>query len=178
MIELRLKRTGENACCTFGEFRIPKLKFGCRTLELKDGSDLRCKQSCRIPEDDYIVELKINKLGYFAPTIKYRVKGFAVKPKFDLFNHHFTNLLNGDIAIGSEYINQYDIQRSEEINQAFSDACRQLYMDFPHEEFILKVYKVAKDYQYYENDFFKEMIHHSWDFLGDDNEEEDNDTDQ
>ena len=178
MIELRLKRTGENACCTFGEFRIPKLKFGCRTLELKDGSDLRCKQSCRLPEGSYLVDLKINNMGFFVPVIRYRVKGFAVKPKFDLMNHHFTNLLNGDIAIGSEYDGQYNIKSNNEIRQAFSDACKMLYMDNPHEVYILKVYKVAKNYQMYEHDFFKEFVNQDWDFLGEDEDESEDDTSQ
>jgi hypothetical protein len=173
MVEIRLKRTGENACCTFGELRIPKLKFGCRTLELKDGSGLQCKQSCRIPEGNYTVNLKINHLGFFVPAIKYRIRGFAVKPKFDLLNHHFSNMLNGDIAIGSEYNGQYDIKTSDEVRQAFSDACRQLYIEYPQEEFVLKVYKQVKDYQMYENDFFKDVVNQAWDFL--DNKDDDDD---
>lgn len=175
MIEIRLKRTGENACCTFGELRIPKIKFGCRTLELKDGSDMQCKQSCRLPEGNYLVDLKINQWGFFVPTIKYRVKGFAVKPKFDLFTHHFTNLLNGDIAIGTQYKGQYDIENTEEVRQVFSDACRKLYMEHHGNQFVLRVYKVVKNYQYYEDDFFKEMVNQTWDFL-DSEDEEDDDT--
>jgi hypothetical protein len=43
MIEIRLKRTGENKNVTFGELRIPKIGFGCKTLELMDGSNMRYK---------------------------------------------------------------------------------------------------------------------------------------
>ena len=177
MVEIRLKRTGENACCTFGELRIPKVKFGCRTLELKDGSGLMCKQSCRLPEGRYRVDLKINQMGYFVPVIKYKVRGFAVKPKFDLFTHHFSNLLNGDIAIGKEYQGQYEIKTSDEVRNALSDACKQLYTECGNDEVWLNIYKVVKNYQYYENDYFKEMINQAWDWL-DNEEEEDDDSSQ
>ena len=173
MVEIRLKRTGENACCTFGEFRIPKIKFGCRTLELKDGSEMQCKQSCRLPEGNYLIEMKVNQWGLFVPTIKYRVKGFAVKPKFDLLTHHFSNLLNGDIAAGTEYKGQYEIANDDAFRQAFSDACRAVWLEHHNEQFVLKVYKVAQNYQYYKDDFYKDLLNQSWDFLDNVEDEED-----
>lgn len=173
MIEIRLKRTGENTNCTFGELRIPKIKFGCRTLELRDGSNLMCKQSCRIDEGSYLADIKINKSGFFAPVIKYRVRGFAVKPKFDLFTSHFSDLLNGDIAIGIGYKDQFSIEANEEIRKAFHEACKKVWLENPSDTFILRVYKSAKNYQYYENDFFKETLGRDWNYL---EEEEDAET--
>ena len=178
MVEIRLKRTGENACCTFGELRIPKIKFGCRTLELKDGSNMKCKQSCRLPEGNYIIDMKINQWGFFVPVIKYRVRGFAVKPKFDLLTHHFSNLLNGDIAVGTEYKGQYEITNDDNFRQAFNDACRAVYMDNHQDQFVLRVYKQVKDYQMYEDDFFKDLLNQSWDFLDNVDDEENNDAGQ
>ena len=171
MIEIRLKRTGENKCVTFGELRIPKLGFGCRTLELRDGSALTCKHSCRIPEGQYICEIRVNKMGLFCPHIKYRVRGFAVKPQFDFENNHFLNLPTGFIAIGADYPDAYSITRSGEINRALSDACRELFMKGTRDAFILNVYKVVH-YTVTDEDYYDELKSRNYNFLDNDDDEQ------
>ena len=165
MIELRLKRTGENKSVTFGEFRIPKVGFGCKTLELKDGSHLMCKQSCRIPEGSYICEMKMNKVGIFCPHIKYKVKGFAVKPEFDFINNHFNNLPTGFIALGTGYPDAYSITQSAELNQALSNVCRELFYRANSESVVLNVYKVV-NYNVTDEDYQDELLSRSFNFLG------------
>lgn len=164
MIEIRLKRTGENKSVTFGELRIPKVGFACKTLELRDGAGLTCKQSCRIPEGQYICELKVNKSGIFCPHLKYKVRGFAVKPEFDFENDHFTNLPTGFISIGRDFPDAYSIMHSKEINEAFSDSCRRLFHECCRDTIILNVYKVV-DYTKTDEDYDEEVSAVNYNFL-------------
>lgn len=172
MIEIRLKRTDENKNVTFGELRIPKIGFGCKTLELMDGSNMRYKQSCRLPEGSYICEMKINKAGFFCPHIKYHVNGFAVKPQFDFENNHFNNIPTGFIAIGSGYPDPYSITRSREIDLAFSEACRELFQTYHSQQFVLNVYKLARGYSMTDDDYFDFAQQRQYNFI--DNEEPEN----
>ena len=171
MIEIRLKRTGENKSVTFGELRIPKVGFACKTLELKDGSNLHCKQSCRIPEGQYICEIKMNRIGVFCPQIKYKVKGFAVKPEFDFENGHFNSLPTGFISLGIDYPDAYSIRQSEDVKAALSDACRELYYQTGRGMVILNVYKVV-NYTVTDEDYQEEIFTRTYNFLSGDDDDE------
>ena len=50
-------------------------------------------------------------------------------------------------------------------------------MDNHQDQFVLRVYKQVKDYQMYEDDFFKDLLNQSWDFL-DNVDDEDDDSSQ
>lgn len=171
MIEFRLKRLRENADVTFGELRIPSLHFGCRTLELKNGDDLACKHSCRIPEGEYQLQVKINKLGYFAPVFKYRIPGYPVRPEFDFENNHYNNLPTGNIAIGTAYPHAFGIESSEEVKRALSEACREIWSTHPNETFVLHVYKVVR-YEVVDESYQRDMVNKTWNFLDDEDENE------
>ena len=171
MIEIRLKRKGENKSVTYGELRIPKVGFGCRTLELRDGSNLKFKQSCRIPEGTYIMVLKMNKFGYVCPQFKYKVKGFSIRPELDFENNHYNNLPSGHIAIGSDYPDAYSITLSTEVFRALSDACREIWGHFSGETIVLNVYKVV-NYTITDEDYQDELMNRTFNFLDDEDDAE------
>ena len=51
-------------------------------------------------------------------------------------------------------------------------------MENHQDQFVLRVYKQVRDYQMYGDDFFKELVNQSWDFLDNVDDEEDEDAGQ
>lgn len=136
---MNLKRKYGNNSCTHGILTIPAYGFRCLTLELRDGNNLTCKLDCRISEGSYVLMRGYAQGWPSFPVFKKKPLGFAKKPEFNLTADCYMNLPTGDIALGTEMIDNFTISQSEELATAFKEIFQEVFLK--KETVVLCVYK-------------------------------------
>ena len=136
---MNLKRKYENNSCTHGILTIPAYGFKCLTLELRNGDDRTYKLDCRISDGNYILVRGYAQGWPSFPIFKRKPVGFAKKPEFNLTVGNYISLPSGDIALGTEMLDKYSIQQSNELATAFKEIFREVFLR--KETVVLCVYK-------------------------------------
>lgn len=153
MVQINLKRKFGNNSCTHGILTIPAYNFRCLTLELRDGNSMTYKQDCRISEGTYILVQGFAQGWPSFPVFKRKPRGFAKKPEFNLSADKYTKLPTGDIALGTEILDDFSIQQSDDLATAFKTIFRDAFIR--KEIVVLYVYKGRnywhEDVTYYQN---------------------------
>ena len=145
MVQMNLKRQYENNSCTHGILTIPAFGFRCFTLELRDGDEQTYKRDCRIPEGSYVLKRGFAQGWPSFPVFKKKPKGFAKKPEFNLSDGKYISLPAGDIALGSERLDDFSIRQSDELATAFKEIFQEVFLR--KETVVLCVYK-SKTYSH------------------------------
>ncbi len=136
---MNLKRKYENNSCTHGILTIPAYGFKCLTLELGDGDSLTFKLDCRISEGNYMLVRGYAQNWPSFPVFKRRQQGFPKKPEFNLSVGNCINLPSGDIALGTEMLDNFSIRQSEKLATAFKEIFQDVFAR--REAVVLCVYK-------------------------------------
>ena len=103
------------------------------------------------------------------PVLKKKPKGFAKKPGFNLSADCYMELPTGDIALGTERLDNFSSRQSDELAIAFKDIFRDVF--FKKEIAVLCVYK-SKNYITEDVGFFQ-TLEKMYDFINDDDYDED-----
>jgi len=169
MVQVNLKRKYENNSCTHGILTIPAYNFKCLTLELCDGDNKVYKQDCRISEGMYPLVQGYAQGWPMFPILKKKPKGFARKPGFNLSADCYMELPTGDIALGTEKLDNFSIRQSDGLATAFKDIFQDVF--FRKEIAMLCVYK-SNNYVTEDVGFFQ-TLEKMYDFINDDDFDED-----
>lgn len=174
MVQVNLKRKYENNSCTHGILTIPAYNFKCLTLELCDGDDKVYKQDCRISEGMYPLMQGFAQGSPMFPIFKKKPKGFPKKPQFNLSADCYMELPTGDIALGTERLDNFSIRQSNELATAFKDIFRDVF--HRKEIVVLCVYK--SDNYRTEDVSFSQALEKMYDFINNDDYEDELENDQ
>ena len=139
MVQINLKRKYENNSCTHGILTIPAYGFKCLTLELRDGNSMTFKLDCRISEGAYPLVRGFAQGWPSFPVFKKKPQGFVKKPVFNLSVGNYINLPSGDIAHGTEMLDNFSIRQSDKLATAFKEIFQEVFLN--KETVILCVYK-------------------------------------
>lgn len=139
MVQVNLKRKYGNMSCTHGILTIPAYNFKCHTLELCDGDDRVYKYDCRISEGLYPLMQGYSQGCPMFPVFKKKPKGFPKKPQFNLSADCYMELPVGDIALGTEMLDNFSIRQSDELATAFKDIFQDAF--YRKEIVVLCVYR-------------------------------------
>ena len=169
MVQINLKRKYANNSCTHGILTIPAYGFKCLALELADGDSLTCKLDCRISEGSYILVRGYAQGWPSFPVFKKKPQGFPRKPEFNLMVGNYISLPSGNIALGTEMLDNFSIRQSDKLATAFKDIFRDVF--FKKEIAVLCVYK-SKNYITEDVGFFQ-TLEKMYDFINDDDYDED-----
>lgn len=145
MVQINLKRKYENNSCTHGILTIPAYGFKCLTLELRNGDNRAYKLDCRISEGSYILVRGYAQGWPSFPVFWKKPQGFAKKPEFNLMVGNYINLPSGNIALGTEMLDNFSIRQSDKLATAFKDIFQEVFLR--KETVVLCVYKSTK-YRY------------------------------
>ena len=145
MVQINLKRKYANNSCTHGILTIPAYGFKCLALELADGDSLTCKLDCRISEGSYILVRGYAQGWPSFPVFKKKPQGFPRKPEFNLMVGNYISLPSGNIALGTEMLDNFSIRQSDKLATAFKDIFQEVFLR--KETVVLCVYKSTK-YRY------------------------------
>lgn len=164
MVQINLKRKYANNSCTHGILTIPAYGFKCLALELRNGDDLTCKLDCRISEGNYMLMRGFAQGWPSFPVFKRKPQGFAKKPEFNLTVGNYVNLPSGDIALGTEIVDNFSIRQSDKLAAAFKEIFQEVFLR--KETVVLCVYK-STTYRY-ENITYNQYQDKAYNFIKDD----------
>jgi hypothetical protein len=102
-------------------------------------------------------------------VFKKKLKGFAKRPEFDLSANTYMKLPTGNIALGTARLDNFSIQQSDDLATAFKEIFRDVFI---RKQIVTLCIFKSNSYRY-EDVTYHQHEEMSYDFLKNDDEDED-----